>query len=74
MCGKLAELLSEPRFVRVRESVAIVRYGHEGAINERISRRVDLRVVWGGDATVEALHAGIFRGAQRHRTADLGRL
>ncbi|MDB4989149.1 MAG: hypothetical protein JWN04_4327, partial [Myxococcaceae bacterium] len=57
VCSKLGALLAEPRFARVRDSVAIVRYGHEGSISEQISRRVDLRVVWGGDATVESLHA-----------------
>ncbi|MEY4515177.1 MAG: hypothetical protein RLZZ450_7299 [Pseudomonadota bacterium] len=54
---KLAALLKEPRFERVKSAVAIVRYGHDAAINERISRVVDLRVVWGGDATVDALSA-----------------
>lgn len=57
LCSKLDVLLAEPRFARVRASVAIVRYGHDDAISERISRRVDLRVVWGGDSTVAALHA-----------------
>jgi len=57
VCSKLAELLAEPRFVRVKSAVAIVRYGHDAAITEQISRQVDLRVVWGGDATVEALSA-----------------
>lgn len=57
VCGKLAELLVEPRFERVKSAVAIVRYGHDAAISEQISRHVDLRVVWGGDATVQALSA-----------------
>jgi hypothetical protein len=65
VCSKLSALLAEPRFVRVRESVAIVRYGHDAAINERISRQVDLRVVWGGDATVEALGAVPLNAAAR---------
>ncbi len=57
LCAKLAALLAEPRFARVRRSLAIVRYGHEDAINRAISARVDMRVVWGGDATVAALRA-----------------
>lgn len=57
VCAKLAELLAEPRFERVRRSVAIVRYGHDAEISARISAEIDLRVVWGGDATVAAMHA-----------------
>jgi len=57
VCGKLGALLAEPRFERVRRSVAIVRYGHDAAISARISAQIDLRVVWGGDETVAAMHA-----------------
>jgi hypothetical protein len=57
VCQKLAALLSEPRFERVRRQVALVRYGHDDAISSRISQAIDLRVVWGGDATVSAMHA-----------------
>jgi hypothetical protein len=57
VCARLADVLREPRFSALRRSVAIVRYGHDDAITSAISRRVDLRVVWGGDATVEAMHA-----------------
>jgi hypothetical protein len=55
VCDKLFQLLSEPRFQRVRASVSIVRYAHDDAINARISAHCDLRVVWGGDSTVQAL-------------------
>jgi Acyl-CoA reductase (LuxC) len=57
VCAKLGALLDEPRFARVRDAVAIVRYGHDDAITTRISQRCDLRVVWGGDATVSAMRA-----------------
>ena len=57
VCAKLGALLEEPRFERLRRQVAIVRYGHDDAISTRISLAADLRVVWGGDATVSAMHA-----------------
>lgn len=57
VCRKLETLLGEPRFARLRRAVAIVRYPHDDAISEAISRQSDLRVVWGGDRTVEALAA-----------------
>lgn len=57
VCEKLAALLEQPAFARVRRAVAIVRYGHDDAITARISSQIDLRVVWGGDATVSAMRA-----------------
>lgn len=57
VCQRLAALLEEPRFQRLRRMVAIVRYPHDDAISAHISAHVDLRVVWGGDATVAAVHA-----------------
>lgn len=57
VCHKLAAVLAEPRFERVRRQVALVRYGHDDAISTRISQASDLRVVWGGDTTVHAMHA-----------------
>ena len=40
---------------RVRELMAIVRYGHDRAVTDELSRRADLRVVWGGDETVRTI-------------------
>ncbi len=36
----------------VAERVAVVRYEHDRAITDALSRACDLRVAWGGDATV----------------------
>jgi hypothetical protein len=41
----------------VSRSAAIVQYGHEDAITAAISEACDVRVVWGGDATVRAIRA-----------------
>jgi hypothetical protein len=38
-----------------RESLAIVRYEADRAINDYLSARCDLRLVWGGDATIATL-------------------
>lgn len=37
----------------VRNATAIVRYEHDRAITDALSRAADLRIVWGGDATVQ---------------------
>jgi hypothetical protein len=39
----------------VAEGTAIVSYGHERPVTEALSAACDLRVVWGGDATVRAI-------------------
>ena len=41
----------------VRARLAIVRYEHDAAITDALSARVDLRIVWGGDRTVELIRA-----------------
>jgi hypothetical protein len=39
----------------VRASVAIVQFPHENRITDYLSRRADLRIIWGGDATVDQI-------------------
>jgi hypothetical protein len=39
----------------VRSSVAIVRYDHDRAVTDALSARAALRIVWGGDATVDLI-------------------
>ncbi len=55
--SQLAELLADPAWAPIAERVAFVRYGHDDAVTTRLSARCDLRVVWGGDATVRAVRA-----------------
>lgn len=44
-------------FEAMRPYLAVMRYGHDDAINASLSSMCDLRVVWGGDATVAAFRA-----------------
>ena len=53
----LAELLADPAWADIAARVAFVRYGHDDAVTARLSALCDLRVVWGGDATVRAVRA-----------------
>jgi hypothetical protein len=55
MCMTLNELLATSDFGPLVPSVAVVGYGHESAITAAISARADMRVVWGGDATVRKI-------------------
>jgi hypothetical protein len=55
--GLLAELLALPAWQAVRERVAFVRYGHDDTITARLSALCDLRVIWGGDHTIQTVRA-----------------
>lgn len=57
LLAMLQPLLEDPAWRAVARSVAFVRYAHDDAITARLSARCDLRVVWGGDATVQAVRA-----------------
>lgn len=41
----------------MRASSAIVQYGHEAEITRAISEAADIRVIWGGDRTVQTIRA-----------------
>jgi len=56
LCGVFDSVLADAA-ESVRRSVAIVQYGHDDAITAEISEACDVRVVWGGDATVRAIRA-----------------
>lgn len=53
--GVIQELAHDPRFHTVTRSTAMLTYGHDDAITGVLSAAADLRVIWGGDGTVEAI-------------------
>jgi hypothetical protein len=54
ICGLLADTLAKQDSV-LQHSTAIVRYGRDREITAAISAACDVRVIWGGDATVNAI-------------------
>ena len=56
LCGIFNDVLANAPDP-VRRSAAIVQYGHDDAVTAAISEACDVRVVWGGDATVRAIRA-----------------
>lgn len=50
-------LAEEPRFRAALGASAIISYPHESSMNRTLSSWCDVRLVWGGDATVAALRA-----------------
>ena len=49
----LADLLAAPRHEAVAAASAVLGYAHDDAISTDLSSRCQLRVVWGGDETVQ---------------------
>lgn len=52
VAGAIAAVLAEPEHAALREYIAIVGYAHSDEINRFFSSLCDIRVVWGGNATV----------------------
>jgi hypothetical protein len=57
LVGVLNSLLADPAHAALRDRLRIVRYGHDEAVTAALSDICDLRVIWGGDATVRAIRS-----------------
>ena len=56
LCGLTGSLLKEDRFQKMAKRISILSYdSKETELTEAFSRRCDLRVIWGGDRTVELI-------------------
>ena len=52
---RLAALLSEPEHAAIAASTLMISYGHDDDITAACSRACDIRVIWGGDGTIETI-------------------
>ena len=50
-------MLAEERFAEFGDELAVIAYGHESEPTAALSREADVRLIWGGDETVERLRA-----------------
>jgi Acyl-CoA reductase (LuxC) len=57
LLAALRSVLAAPEHADVRAGTALLAWGHEREPTERCSAACDVRVVWGGDATVAAVRA-----------------
>ncbi len=55
ICEILATLLSMPKFSLLNQYISLVKYEHDSEINNFFSNICDLRIIWGGDNTVNEL-------------------
>ena len=57
LLGSIARVLGDPAFERIRQRNHLVFAGHDDRISRALSSAADVRVVWGGDATVDHFRA-----------------
>jgi hypothetical protein len=57
LCEALSAVLNQPEFAEFADELAIVSYDHEAEPTAEISMQADIRLLWGGDATIDRLRA-----------------
>jgi hypothetical protein len=55
--GMIDLVLEQPDHARIRNMICAVRYPHDDEVTQMLSRIADVRVIWGGDRTVERIRA-----------------
>jgi hypothetical protein len=55
LIGVLTEMLGDDNWRSVAQNTLLVRYEHDAEITTHFSDMCDVRVIWGGDATVSAI-------------------
>ena len=55
VCAALRELLAVPEFAPLAAGLAVVGYGHDAQTNQFFSSLCDVRLIWGGDATIREI-------------------
>lgn len=61
LCRAVNALFEKDKYLCLREQNQIISYGHDQEINSRYSSQCDVRVVWGGDATIEKLRESLIK-------------
>lgn len=55
LCRKIQEVMSREEYAFIRESNAIVMYERQKEITDAFSSMCDVRVIWGGDNTIQEI-------------------
>ena len=53
----LNSLLEQECFKKIRQRTLLIRYGHDDAVTSYFSRTCDVRVIWGGDRTIQHIRS-----------------
>ncbi len=55
VCWVLKKLLADPKYELIRQQTQVVSYGHVKEINDYYSQLCNMRIIWGGDATIKEI-------------------
>lgn len=55
--AQLVVLLNKPEHSQVSERICLIRYEHDDQVTSSLSISADVRIIWGGDATVSRIRA-----------------
>ena len=55
ICETLCELLGTPEFSSLTDHLSLLRYEHDESITAYFSQHADVRIIWGGDATISEI-------------------
>lgn len=61
LVAHIATVLREPEFAPLAERSLVLTYDHDESVTARLSAACDLRVIWGGDAAVDAIRRAPLR-------------
>jgi len=48
----IKKILNKDNYKELQDRVAVIKYGHDDSITEELSMMADMRVIWGGDNTI----------------------
>ncbi|MGH9201239.1 MAG: acyl-CoA reductase, partial [Vicinamibacterales bacterium] len=65
VCHTLSRLASERGLDRIVRGTAVVSFDHDRALVDAVSRRCDVRILWGGDDSIRALRESPLRADAR---------
>jgi len=57
LCEALRKVLADDRFAMFEDELAVVSYSHEVEPTAMVSKEADVRLLWGGDDTIDRLRA-----------------
>lgn len=55
ICKAIARVCEDDKYDRIKQATAFVKYGHDQEITDRLSLKADARIIWGGDASIQAI-------------------
>lgn len=55
ICDAIAKVFNEEKYQCLKGSNAFVKYGHDKELTDRLSSMADVRIIWGGDASIDSI-------------------